>query len=326
MHARTRALVLVAAAGIVAQSCSRPPAAAGFRVALLTSGPATDGGWNQAALEGLKRCESELGAQISHVESREKSKFEEDFRDFAARGFDVVIGHGNEYQDAAARVALEFPKTQFVTVAGDAAGPNHASLAFQIEDATYCLGALSARLSKSGVLGLVGGEEIPSLTAGFEGFRRGARAVRPDVRVVTKFVGSWNDANKATEIMRALVAEGADFVFQNADKAGDGVFAAAAEAKGVYVFGANRDQNALRPEVVLASAVIDIPKAIRDEVASVKEGRFEGRVRRLGMADGTVKIVWNPALASVVPDAVRREIADLESRVAKGTVAVLADR
>lgn len=314
------------AAMLLVGACGRSADSGRFRVALLTSGPVTDGGWNQAAFEGLKRCQSELGAEVSHVESREKSKFDEDFRDFAARGFDLVIGHGNEYQDAALRVAGDYPRTKFVTVAGDKAAANHAALHFQIEDATYCLGALSAKLSKSGVLGLVGGEEIPSLTAGFDGFRRGALWIRPDVRVITKFVGSWNDVNKATEITRALIAEGADFIFQNADKAGDGVFAAAADAKGVYVFGANRDQNSMRPEVILASAVIDVPKAIRDVAAAVKEGRFEGSVRRLGMAGGTVNVVWNPKLESIIPEDARREIFELESRVASGQVAVLPDR
>ncbi len=311
---------------LAASACERSNSTGAFRAALLTTGPVTDGGWNEAAYEGLERIRSQLGASISHVESRDKSKFEEDFRDYAARGFRLVIGHGNEYQDAALRVAEDYPGTAFVTVAGDRESPNHAALYFEMEDATYCLGALSARLSRRGVLGLVGGEEIASLTPGFEAFRRGALSVRPDVRVVTKYVGSWNDVNKATEFTRALIAQGADYIFQNADKAGDGVFAAAAEAKDVFVFGANRDQNALRPDVVLASAVIDIPLALAAIAAEVQSHRFQGSVRRLGMAEGVVRIVWNPSLSSRIPDDVRHDVEEIEKRVASGEVTVLPAR
>ena len=321
-----RILACIAAMLDVLPACARQGPDDAFRVALLTSGPVNDGGWNEGAWDGLKRIVDELHAQVSHVESREKSKFEEDFRDFAARGFDLVIGHGNEYQDAALRVAADYPRTAFVTVAGDRASSNHAALYFMMEDATYCLGALSAKLSKTGVLGLVGGEEIPSLTPGFEAFRRGARWVKPDIRVITKYVGSWTDVNKATEFTRALIAEGADVIFQNADKAGDGVFAAAAEKKGTYVFGANRDQTSLAPEVILASAVIDVPKAIRDVAAEVKEHRFKGSVSRLGMKDDVVRIVWNPKLSHVIPADVRHDIGALESRVGAGEVSVFPNR
>ena len=93
-------------------------AAQSFQVALLTPGSIADGGWNQGAYDGLRRIEAELGAEISHVETRTPAEFEEGFRDYASRGYDLVFGHGFEYQEAAAKVAAEFPKTIFVTTSG----------------------------------------------------------------------------------------------------------------------------------------------------------------------------------------------------------------
>ena len=80
---------------------TRPPAT----VALLTPGSIRDGGWNQGAYEGLVRIRDELDAEVAHQETRTPQEFEAGFRDFAARGFGLVFGHGFEFQDAAAIVS-----------------------------------------------------------------------------------------------------------------------------------------------------------------------------------------------------------------------------
>ena len=75
---------------------------------------------------------------------------------------------------------------------------------------------------------------------------------------------------------------------------------AAATERGVYAFGANRDQNSVSPSV-LASAVIDLPRAFVEAARRVKEGRFDGTPIRYGLASGVVSFVWNPALLGRVP-------------------------
>jgi basic membrane lipoprotein Med (substrate-binding protein (PBP1-ABC) superfamily) len=105
------ALLLVFFAGCGDDPAS-PPAGEGappaFRVALLTPGSISDGGWNGGAYEGLRLIRDELGAQISHIETKTPAEFEESFRDYGSRGYDLVFGHGFEYQDAAAVVAPEY--------------------------------------------------------------------------------------------------------------------------------------------------------------------------------------------------------------------------
>ena len=86
-------LVLVLAAG----GCRHEQANAGFRVALLSPGPISDAGWNAAAYDGLLAIRDQLGAEVSQVETRTPPEFEEAFRDYARRGFQVVIGHGFEF-------------------------------------------------------------------------------------------------------------------------------------------------------------------------------------------------------------------------------------
>src|SRR5690606_19371784 len=70
-----------------------------FRVALLTPGPISDQSWNAAAYEGLNRIRDSLGAMVRHVQTRTPADFEENFRQYGAQGYDLVIGHGFEFQD-----------------------------------------------------------------------------------------------------------------------------------------------------------------------------------------------------------------------------------
>src|SRR5919202_1495040 len=111
--------------------------------------PASDGGWNQIAYQGLQRIEKELGATTAYQQTEKAEEFEEGFRGYARKGFNLVFGHGDEFSDAAARVAPEFPKTIFVTTGGRTGLPNAAPIRLAAEEATYLLGVIAAHVSRT---------------------------------------------------------------------------------------------------------------------------------------------------------------------------------
>jgi basic membrane lipoprotein Med (substrate-binding protein (PBP1-ABC) superfamily) len=309
----TFALALVAlAAG--AFGCAREDGSAKFRVALLSPGPISDAGWNAGAYEGLLAIRDQLGAEVSQVETRTPAEFEEAFRDYARRGFQLAIGHGFEFQDAAARVGAEFPQTVFLTTSGNTVRANVAPIVFRLEDATFVLGYLAARLAPDGRACAVGGMEIPSVRGTFTAFEAGAAHARPGYPVTVTYLGGWEDVGAARAATLALVDRGCRFVLHNADAAGPGVFQAASERR-VYAFGSNRAQHEVAPTAVLASAVIDIPRAFVQVAREVKEGTFRGRVIEETMAEGAIAVVYNPALASVIPPAVRADVDAVEAAV-----------
>src|SRR5512141_79650 len=84
--------------------------AAPFRVALLTPGPISDQSWNGGAYQGLMRIKDSLGATVSHIQTKTPAEFEQQFRQYGSQGYDLIIGHGFEFQDAAKRVGPEFPR------------------------------------------------------------------------------------------------------------------------------------------------------------------------------------------------------------------------
>lgn len=293
-----------------------------FKVALLSPGPVSDAGWNASAYEGLLRIRDELGAEISQVEVRNPAEFEHGFRDYAGRGFHLVFGHGFEFQDAAAAVAPDFPNTVFITSSGTTVRPNVAPIVFQIEQATYLMGVMSALMSKTGRAGCVGGLEIPSVKSGFMAFEAGAKSVDQNFTVAQSFIGNWEDVGAAKEAALALIDRGADFILQNADAAGLGVFQATRERSGVFAFGTNKDQNALAPQTILASAVLDIPQAFVNVARRVKEKTFKPEIMRLGMKEGVVSLALNPQLQERIPAAVSVKIEEIKSNILAGAVEV----
>jgi len=202
---------------------------------------------------------------------------------------------------------------------GSGSAANVASISFKIEQAAYVEGALAGGVSKTGVVGAIGGIELPAIRLTFEGFRRGFRSVRPDGRVLMTYVGSFNDVGAAREAALAEIGRGADVLIHDADAAGLGVFAAAARSH-VYAFGANGDQNDVEPSVVLASAVTAIPEAFLKIATEVKSNRFKAGMLEFGMRDGMVRVVYNPRLVAKIPPLALEDAADAERAVIAGTV------
>jgi basic membrane protein A len=279
-----------------------------FKVALLTPGPISDQSWNGGAYQGLLRIRDSLGAQISHVQTKTPADFEENFREYGARGFHVVFGHGFEFQDAAKRVAPLYPRTMYVTTSSNSWGANLAGISFSFANASYLAGMLAGATTRTGTLGVIGGTELPPVKESFQAFANGARSVRPTSKVLTAYIGNWDDVSAGKEQALAQIARGADVIFQNADAAGLGVFQAARERTGVYVVGSNSNQNAVAPTVTLGSVVIDLPRAFLLVAQEVKSGTFQPRVITFPSKTGVVQLVLNPALLSTIPGNTRRQL------------------
>ncbi|MFZ0657809.1 MAG: BMP family protein [Candidatus Binataceae bacterium] len=295
-----------------------------FKVALLTPGPVSDAGWNAAAFDGLQLVKRQLGAETAMVQTQSPADFEDAFRDFAQRGFTIIFAHGFEYTDTALKVAKLFPKTWFIVTSGSAASSNVASITFRIEEGAYVEGVIAGGMTKSGVVGAIGGIKIPSIGITFDGFRRGFLTTRPGGRLLVSYTGSFDDVGAAKEAALAQVSQGADFLIHNADAAGLGVFQAAVQSH-IYAFGVNRDQNSVAPENVLASALTHIPKAFLRVATEIKQDKFKPGMLEYGMKDGMVEVVYNPRLADKIPPALMAKAKQASQEIIDGKIS-LPDR
>lgn len=304
-----------------AATSSAPATKPTFRVGLLTPGSINDNGWNAIAYEGLQRIQKELGAEISHQETKTPAEFDDGFKSYGAKGFDLAFGHGFEFQDAALKAGRQYPKTVFITTSGSAVAPNVSSMRFELEQATYLLGIIAARESKTGKAGLVGGIKLPSIDSTFIAFKAGAKSVNPSFEVKEIYTGNFDDVGAAKVATLSLINAGCDFIFHQANEAGRGVFQACSDRK-VRCFGSNKNQNDMAPDVIVASAVLDVPAAFVFMARLVHDHKFTPHVYNLGQNEGIVSLVWNDKLKPTLkPDTVA-EVERVQKDIRSGKVNV----
>lgn len=297
-------------------------AASSFRVALLTPGPVSDQSWNAGAYSGLLRIRDSLGASISNIETKTPSEFEENFEQYGSQRYDLVFGHGFEFQDAAKRVAPSHPATAYVITSGNSAAGNVASLVFGFSGASYVAGVLAGGLTKTNVIATLGGTELPPVKESFDAFAAGAHAVNPKARVLTSYIGNWDDVSAGKEQALAQLARGADVIFQNADAAGLGVFQAIREHPGALIIGSNSNQNSLAPDATIGSVVIDLPHAMLMVAREVKARTFHPGVIRLGGASDVVTFVVNPSFAARIPAPLAHRADSIQTLIHRGDFAL----
>lgn len=289
-------------------------------MALVTPGSVTDAAWNSGAYAGLIRIRDSLQVHISHIEARTPAEQDNALRTYAAQGYDLVFAHGFEFQDLAERVSASYPHTAFIVTSGRRARFNVSPLIFRLEEASYLAGMVAGRLTKTNVLGFIGGIELPPIKAAYEGWLNGARSVNTRVQSRAVYLNSFDDVAAGREAALALIGAGADVFHHNADAAALGLFQAVKQHPGVYVFGANTDQASLAPGHVPGSAVIDLPHAFLLVATELKQGTFVPHVEVFGLKSAVVKYVPDPALAGLVPDSLKKEMKAASDSIINGTL------
>lgn len=273
----------------------------GKKVAALFPGLVDDQSWNQAGFEGLKRAETEGGVQIAYTEKVTQDQQVEVFRNYAQQGFNVIIGHGGEYMDAALQVAEEFPDIQFVVTNGNKSAATVTSLALSYGDMGYLSGVLACSMTKSNKVGVVIGETIPIANDAVTGWQNGCTRVNPNAEIRTSVTGDWADVDKAREAALALIADGADVMGHLLDAADAGVFAAA-EDEGVWAIGLYGDQSKLGPKSHIGAAFADASLV----VFNAATGELDGQVHVEGVKEGVVSFgAFSDAVPQEAQDAVK---------------------
>ena len=305
-------------------SCGKPPAAGAFRVALITPGSIADAAWNSGAYAGLNLIRDSLAVEVSHVEARTPSEQQEALRAYAEQGYDLVFGHGFEFQGPAERIGDQYPGTIFVVTSGErvSAAGNVVPMVFGIEQATYLAGMVAAGMTRSNRIGFVGGIELPPIKRGYLGWLKGAQAVNPQVDSRLAYLNTFDDVAAGREAALAMIRIGVDVLHHNADQAALGLFQAVKETPGVYAVGANADQSALAPGNVLGSVVIDLPRAFLAIAREVKAGNFAPKIESFGLAGGVVRYDPNPVLRDSVPATLEARVKAAADSIVAGTLKV----
>lgn len=278
---------LMAPALTLAQPAADPKRA--LKVALLLPGPVTDGTFNSAADRGIKAAEAKFpNIRVTKQENIGLAQVEQAMRSYARDGFDLVIGHGFQFAEAAGKLHKQFPKTQFIVNTAKIAGaPNLSSFDNRWGDAGYVAGYVAAMMSKSGIIGHVGGIPVPVIQEYNDGFERGAKRFNPNIRMLSAYVGSFTDVAKGKEITLSLIERGADVVSATGNESVIGTLEAAKEKK-VLMIGTAFDSAGFAPDTVVTTALINFDVNLVQAIGLVLEGKIEPKNYLLGFPEGGV--------------------------------------
>ena len=290
-----------------------------------------DQSFNDAAAVGLDKAKSELGIEANEAEAAQgepESAKEERLRLLAQNGFNPVIAVGFAYSAATGKVAKEFPETQFAIIddAG-AVGPNIANLTFAEHEGSFLVGAAAALKSKTGNIGFVGGVDVPLIHKFEAGYAAGAKAVKPDIKVQSKYLtqppdfSGFGDPAKGKTAAEGMFQGGADVVYQAAGGSGGGVFQAAKAANAMAI-GVDSDQAKTAAEgvrdVIITSMLKKVDVAVFDFIKSVTEDAFKaGEVVYDLKKDG----VGYSTTGGKVDD-IKAQLEDYKAKIVSGEITV----
>ncbi|MFM8681067.1 MAG: BMP family protein [Alphaproteobacteria bacterium] len=262
-----RALVAGAAAlGVAAPALAQ---ARKVKVAAIYTVP-VEQQWVSRIHKAINAAVARGEAEYAWSENVSNSDYERVMREYAQKGADLIVGEAFGVERAARKVAADFPKASFLI--GSSFGPSGRNFAVfdnWIQEPAYLTGLVAGGMTKSGVIGLVGGYPIPEVNRLMHAFMDGARETRKDVRFMVTFIGSWFDPPKAKEAAFAMIDRGADVLYAERFGVSD-----AAKERGKLAIGNVIDTQAQYPQTVVASALWHMEATIDRAIAKVRDGSF----------------------------------------------------
>ena len=297
-----------------------------LKVALVLPDVITDLSWNAVAYHGLEEAAKELGVEFAYQERVADADVERVMRDYAEQGYDVILAESFNYQDATIRVAKDYPNIKFATATGfktqeagfDDVPENHAVYDWPAHQVGYLTGMLAALMSKNNHVGFVGGFEVPDIVRQAEGFKDGAKAVNPDIKVGAIYTGSWVDTVKGQEAAFSLLDLGADVIAQAADGPGVGAILAC-QSRGAFAIGYVADQNHVAPEHVLTSVMLVKKTAYLAMIQDILDGNFSSKAYLFDLIQNGVDLA---PYHDLVPEEIQQKIQQARDDMMSGKLVV----
>ena len=226
--------------------------------------------WDGAIHQALLKAQKELGFEYEWTEKVSGADFERVVREYAEKKYDLIMGDAFGQEAAARRVAKAYPKIKFLFGSGlGPAQPNFGVFDNWIHEPAYLCGMIAGKLTKTNVLGVVGGHPVPEVNRLINAFKAGALEVNPKVKLKVAFIGSWFDPPKTKEAALAQIEAGADLLYAERYGVID-----AAKDRGKLAFGNLLDQHDLAPDTVITGPVWDMYPLVKFAVESVRRGTF----------------------------------------------------
>ncbi len=337
--ARRGALVLAAvgialgtaayASGASAATASRPHSTAAItplKVALIAPSATNDLAFTQSmysALESLKKSEN-LTISVSaneYVVSDAASII----REYASKGYNLVIAHGSQYGSTIEQLAPQFPKVSFAWgTAGATFGlKNVFAYEASSNEGGYVQGYMAALLSKSKVLGICGPIATGDAKLYVDGFAAGAAAAgkanKFKVTAHEVYTGSFSDDSLMATCAKTFVQGDKADVLTGSSQS---VVGAIGVAKSDHLawFGTQWNQSTLAPQNVVSSQVYNWDPVLEQMFTAIRGGTLGDATYVIGLGNNGERIQFNSGYK--LSPAIKAEGEKLIGEITNGDITV----
>lgn len=285
-----------------------------LKVALCMEGMKAWPGWYNQAIISLRKLEAKYGFKADISEMVTFDTMETVFTQYAEQGYDLVIAHGSLYDLGVPQVAEKYPKTKFLNVGGRYKGvDNVVSYDYNWRDTTYLWGYLSAKMSKTGTIGMTIGEPFPTVSDLALGCKVGFLEARPDGKFLYNVSGTWGDPDKGKETALAQIDSGADVTAAWSGTTGQGV-GTAAESRGTYYIAEDQDRLAMFPKAAIAGTHYTFDKPYMEGVELLLSGNWKSSLTVIGMsAENAAYLDFK--MSDLVPSDIKQQVEEEKQRM-----------
>ena len=258
---------------------------------ILAMGGLGDKSFNDSAYAGLLKAQKDFNVEVKYVEPNSWMEDAYFLEEYSQNGFDLIIATSYTAQDAMEDISSKFPNTKYAIVDTRAKeGENIASLVFDESEGSFLVGAIAAKMSKTGKVGFIGALDIPLINRFKSGYEQGAKYVNPNISVITTYVGGdapFSDPLKGKEHAYSLANQGVDVIYHASGNTGIGILEGVKE-KGIYGIGVDCDQDDIVKGQVLTSMLKNVNNAIYKVIQDTVNGEFKGQVYNFGLKENGV--------------------------------------
>ncbi len=321
----------LAAAALILAACAPAatpaPTAVPFRVGVVTDvGEVDDKSFNQSAWEGAQQGAAAVGGTAEYIETKDAKDYGANIAEFADKGYDVIITVGFALGQATTEAAKKYPNVKFIGVdqfQGESVA-NLSGLIFHEDHSGYLAGVLAAKMTKTGTIAAVLGTDlVPPVVAFKEGYEAGAKATKPDIKIISTYHPggldvAFTDPEWGATTAAQAVDQGADVVFGAGGKTGNGALIEVASRDGLLCIGVDSDQWETVPEAhscLISSAMKLITPGVVDLIKLAKDGQFPA-----GNYFGDAALAPFHDFDSQVPADVKTLIEDTAKGLKDGTI------
>ena len=284
-----------------------------------------DKSFNQGVYDGVERFKKETGIEYREFEVTNETQREQALRRMAQRGANPILGVGFAQAGPMETVAKEFPDVKFTLIDGVVDLPNVQSVVFKEQEGSFLVGLLAAMASETGVVGFVGGMDIPLIRRFACGYEQGAKHASATIDVVQNMTGTtpsaWNDPGRGSELAKGQFDRGVDVVYAAAGGTGVGVYQAAKDG-GKLAIGVDSNQNYLHPGTMLTSMLKRVDVAAYNAYKEAMDGTWEPGFKVLGLAEEGVGWALDENNASLISDEMKAAVKQASDDILAGKITV----